>query len=319
VRRQRSVRLLQADPELGNFLDTDERAAAQSVVLPAWTVRRGGFDVGELLTEAGAFAAIVLDGMLVRSVRLGNGPALRVLGPGDVLGRSGRSVPIWVAYSEWMATAATALALLDDHFLVAARRWPRLVAGLDARFVEQTDRVMTQLAICQLPRVEDRVLAMLWLLAESWGHVTAVGTTVPLKLTHEALGGLVGARRPTVTLAVGELTDRGAVVRQDAGWLLLEAPPRPRAEEGHGDVPGLPADVEAGWRVDLEEEVEGADEEAVSAETRAAMHDTVRRLHEQHELTRTRNHERLEQMKEIRELCADARSRIALTRRRAPS
>lgn len=44
-------------------------------------------------------------------------------------------------------------------------------------------------------------------------------------LTHDALGALVGARRPTITLAVRELTDRGAIVRQDQGWLLVEPPP----------------------------------------------------------------------------------------------
>ena len=74
-------------------------------------------------------------------------------------------------------------------------------------------RLAVQLAICQLPRVQDRVLAMLWLLAESWERVTSSGTTLSLSLTHQAL---VGARRPTVTLALGELAERGAVVQQDA-------------------------------------------------------------------------------------------------------
>ena len=34
---------------------------------------------------------------------------------------------------------------------------------------------------------------MMWLLAESWGQVTSAGTTLPLTLTHDTLGGLVGA------------------------------------------------------------------------------------------------------------------------------
>ena len=69
-----------------------------------------------------------------------------------------------------------------------------------------------QLVICQLPRVEDRVLAVLWLLAESWGHVTPAGVRLPLALTHETLGALIGARRPTVTLALRKLTDDGTLV-----------------------------------------------------------------------------------------------------------
>ena len=107
------------------------------------------------------------------------------------------------------------MAILGSEVLIAAHRWPRIVAGLNARIGEQSERLTTQLAICQLPRVDQRVLAMMWLLAESWGRVTAAGTTLPLALTHDALGALVGARRPTVTLALGELTDRGAIVRQD--------------------------------------------------------------------------------------------------------
>jgi hypothetical protein len=44
---------------------------------------------------------------------------------------------------------------------------------------------------------------------------------VPIELTHTALGHLIGARRSTVTLALGELSRLGAVVRRDDGaWVL---------------------------------------------------------------------------------------------------
>ena len=52
----------------------------------------------------------------------------------------------------------------------------------------------------------------MWLLAESWGRVTQAGIRLPLGLTHDVLGALVGARRPTVTLALRELTERGAIL-----------------------------------------------------------------------------------------------------------
>src|SRR5205814_1889348 len=126
---------------------------------------------------------------------------------------------------------------------IAAHRTPRLVAGLHARSTEQADRVAVQLAVCQLPRVEDRVLSMLWLLAESWGQVTAHGTALRLHLTHETLGGLVGARRSTVTLALGQLTEGGAILRQDRGWLLPVPPASARAllgaVEGQADAAAL--------------------------------------------------------------------------------
>ena len=64
-------------------------------------------------------------------------------------------------------------------------------------------------------------LALFWQLADRWGTVTAFGVAVSLQLTHEVLGRLVGAQRPTVTLALSELAEAGLVVRvPKAGWLL---------------------------------------------------------------------------------------------------
>ena len=99
-------------------------------------------------------------------------------------------------------------------------------------------RLTGQLVICQLPRVDQRVLAIMWLLAESWGQVTPGGVRLPLALTHETLGAMVGARRPTVTLALRKLSQQGAIIHQESGWLLLEPPPEP--------VPGAPQGAPAG-------------------------------------------------------------------------
>jgi CRP/FNR family transcriptional regulator, cyclic AMP receptor protein len=66
-----------------------------------------------------------------------------------------------------------------------------------------------------------RILALLCHLALRWAHVTPDGVTLHLPLTHEMLGRLIGARRPTVSLALLALTDRGLVARRDEGiWLL---------------------------------------------------------------------------------------------------
>jgi Crp-like helix-turn-helix protein len=70
------------------------------------------------------------------------------------------------------------------------------------------------------------------------------GVVVPLELTHEALGHLVGARRPTVTLALSELGRQGAVTRRaDGAWMLRadSNPSRPHvralAEPGIAAIP----------------------------------------------------------------------------------
>jgi len=61
--------------------------------------------------------------------------------------------------------------------------------------------------------------------------VTRDGVVVPLPLTHELIGQVVGARRPAVTTALGHLHAHGLVARRaDGGWLLRGAPPQELAE-----------------------------------------------------------------------------------------
>jgi len=149
------------------------------------------------------------------------------------------------------------------------------MAGLHARIGDQSERLAIQLVICQLPRVEDRLLALLWLLAESWGRVTPLGTLVPVSLTHDALGELIGARRSTVTLALNELTERGAIVRQNGTWLLLESPPEPIGEMPSVQEPRLLGDAPSSWTsTEVNTEVDAA--------SRVALRETFVRLQEQH-------------------------------------
>jgi hypothetical protein len=121
--------------------------------------------------------------------------------------------------------------------LALVQRYPRLVEGLHASVQEQQQRLVAQLLICQLPRVEDRVQAILWLLAETWGRVTPSGTVLPMRLTHDAIGQLIGARRSTVTLGLRALADRGVILRRRDDWLLLE---RGNPTTGLGPLSALP-------------------------------------------------------------------------------
>ena len=81
-------------------------------------------------------------------------------------------------------------------------------------------------AVTHMTRVDDRLLVLMWFLAERWGRVRPEGVVVPLKLTHQLLAALVGAKRPSVTTALGELTAAGLLERRDDGsWLLHGEPP----------------------------------------------------------------------------------------------
>jgi hypothetical protein len=218
--------------------------------------------------------------------------------------------------SDYAASAAdaTQLALLGNELLGAMRRWPALSAGLYIRLNQQAERQAVQLAICQLPRVDERLLALLWWLAEAWGRVTPIGTVVPVAMTHDVLGAMVGARRPTVTLALGELSERGAIMRQDRGWLLLEPPPAPDRAPGTFDDPALIPAGEAVWRA------QGLSEAALtSKETHVALLETLHRLRAEHQQASGEVRERLREMRETREALTDRRRRSPITRRPAPS
>ena len=113
-------------------------------------------------------------------------------------------------------------------------------------------------AIAHLKRIDDRLLALLWCLAERWGRVSPDGVVVALRLPHRTLGSLVGARRPSVPTALGQLMARGEVERRpDGGWLLLGNPPEPRSQTGEEEdetkggerVQGKVQDRESGGEV----------------------------------------------------------------------
>ena len=243
----RTLGLLDVDPELRNYLSPEERRLVARVAIPVQTFSSRPLDVDQMLENAGAFGAVILEGMLLHRMAIGDQLTLRLLGPGDMLSRSGGVRTGILGHSSFRASGQLRLAMLDDRVLLTARRFPRLFAGLHIRLAEQHQRLAAQLAVCQLPRVEDRVLALMWLLAETWGRVTASGTVLPMTLTHDSLGELIGARRPTVTLALKELAERGSLFRQDGEWLLLEPPPRGPAPAPVRGEPLLTAVAPTQW------------------------------------------------------------------------
>ena len=296
------VPLLDSRLEFTRYLSADEVAEVANIALPVVTVEPGDLDLVELLTGRSAFGATVLEGMVMNSLRIGDQVGVQLLGPGDVLVARSDFLPEWLADRESECAGSVRLGLFGSELLAAAYRWPRVLQGLYGCIGDQIQRLTAQLVICQLPRVDDRVLAMLWLLSESWGHVTPSGIRLPLTLTHETLGALVGAARPTVTLALGKLADDGAIVHQDSGWLLLKPPPQPAAPSSKILPPGTAYDVPGRWTI----EAEPADR----AVAYAYLPDVVRRLREQHQLERQMTREQLERIRNARTRMIAARERL---------
>ena len=217
-----TVSLLDVDPDLtAGVPEEDIALARRTLVRPRYEIPKGRWSP-ELLRahDHGAFAVLVVDGAILRQLDLVDRHCMQVFGPGDVL-QSPADATTFECPVSWTALRPSSVVVLDERYTLASQRWPSLATNLHRRLLDQADRAALHAAIAQLPRVDRRILALFWQLAERWGRVTPFGVEVPLELTHESLGRLVGAQRPTVTLALRDLAEEGVVTRSARrGWLL---------------------------------------------------------------------------------------------------
>jgi CRP-like cAMP-binding protein len=225
-----TVQVLNVDPELARGLDARRtreaahRLYARSIDMPRgrWVPSPG------LLDGTRPIGLLLLDGLLLREATVGDHPSAELLGPGDLLRAwdDGEHEELLPRTIEWQALVATRVAVIDHAFALRAAQWPEVFAGLLDRAARRAERLVVMQAIAHLTRVDDRLLALLWCLAERWGRVVPGGVLVSLRLSHRTLAAMVGARRPSVTTALGQLMARGELERRaDGEWILRGAAP----------------------------------------------------------------------------------------------
>jgi CRP/FNR family cyclic AMP-dependent transcriptional regulator len=225
------VRVLDEDPELAAGLDpTSVQLATRHAIAAVETISPGVWnptppaDGGE-----GHLGLLVLDGLLMRDVRFAHATCTELLGRGDLLRPWDweRDVPTIRPRVAWTALQPVRLAVLDRRISAIMGRWPELVSAVVGRAVRHSLELATNQATSHLTRVDARLELMFWGLADRWGRVGPEGVVLELPLTHQVLGRLVGAQRPSVTTALSDLSRRGVIERRDDGaWVL------------HGDPPG---------------------------------------------------------------------------------
>ena len=240
------IRLLEADPELGSLLAPARRADAErDLIVRTHRLSVGPWDVSRLAgASADHVGLLVLDGVLARELVVADHVSAELLGPGDLVRpwQGAGAAGLLPVRAVWSVLSTVTLAVLDRRFAAEAARYPEITAALFDRLGERSLRLATTQAISQLTRVDRRLKALFWHLAERWGRMSGDGVVVPLALTHRILGQLVGARRPTVSTALSELAERQELVRRpDGSWLLRGDPPdaetfarRPTAAELRG-------------------------------------------------------------------------------------
>jgi CRP/FNR family cyclic AMP-dependent transcriptional regulator len=229
-RRAVGIRLLEAQPDLAEGLSPEDEAQARKHVVALLDgVDTGPWEPGARYSIDPAFLGLmVIDGMIARDVELGGRRCSELLGPGDLLRPwdydegAAASVP---SESAWNVLEPARVAVLDGRFARTACRYPELVARLIGRTLRRSRGLAILLTISSMPRVDARVLALFWHLADRWGHVTLDGVVVPVRLTHDMIGRLVGAHRPSVTTALSELNREERIARLPHGWLLRGDPP----------------------------------------------------------------------------------------------
>ena len=220
------IRLLEYLPDLAADLDTGQVAtASRKLTVPAIELSPGccGTTTYETVPPVAGrpFGLLVAEGLLAREVRLGDRTSTSLYGPGDILDLRTDDGSSLAAGAQLVCPEYAVIAVLDDRVLVAMREWPRMIARLFAVAMRQLERADLNAAIGRLERVEDRVLGLFWLLADRWGRRGPDGIAIEHPLTHEAIGRLIGARRPTVSLGLRALYEQGALHRRaDGTWLL---------------------------------------------------------------------------------------------------
>jgi CRP/FNR family transcriptional regulator, cyclic AMP receptor protein len=226
--------LLEEDPDLGAGLSPRElNAASRLLVAPVMSVTAPRWEPPELEATT-TFGLLVLDGLLGRRVRIGKGVNTELLSDGDIL-RPWDGATMWhMAPPElgWRVFRPARLAILDESITRIIGRSPQLVVTFSGRLLRRQRHTAYLAAIGHLTRVEERLLLTLWHVASCWGRVSHDGVVVPYRLTHEVLGEIIGARRPSVTIGISNLQARGRIVRRRDGCYVLIGSPEDAIPRG---------------------------------------------------------------------------------------
>ncbi|HEY7620214.1 MAG TPA: helix-turn-helix domain-containing protein [Solirubrobacteraceae bacterium] len=221
--------VLLADPDLGAALD-DRRLqrAEQECIAAQVIVGKGPWSPERVEGEAvrGGIGLLILDGLVVRRVGGEGRYGAELLGPGDLLRpweHDGEdTLPVETSFR---VIERVTVALLDLKAAARMGPYPEVSAALVGRAMQRARHFAINMAIAHYPRIDRRLLLLLWHLADRWGRVAPDGIHLPLRLTHDLLSDLVASRRPSVTTGLARLEREGHLSRHDHTIVLHGEPP----------------------------------------------------------------------------------------------
>jgi CRP/FNR family cyclic AMP-dependent transcriptional regulator len=212
------IAILDVDPDLAGNAGPAERAALRKE-LTAPVYRIGAGALPEPPEDGASAGYLVLKGLLLYEVSVCGRATAELLGPGDLVRpRQPDGVGELSTQSKWAVLEQVLLADLGD---AAIARSADVVHGVLTRCCDRAYASAVQRTIAAHVRVDVRVLAYLWHLADRFGVVTPGAVKLELPLTHAVLARLVGARRPTVTTALQRLMELGYLRREGRAFVLV--------------------------------------------------------------------------------------------------
>ena len=215
------IALLDVDPDLAGRTTSAEIAGLrEKLTAPVYRIPSGAMPAPPRREAHLGF--LVLKGLLLYEVAACGRATAELLGTGDLVRPWGREVSgMLPTQAKWTVLEQV---LLADLGLVAGSRLSdssEVVEALVTRCADRAEAVAIQRSITAHVRVDVRVLAYLWHLADRFGVVMPGTVKLDIPLTHAVLARLVGARRPTVTTALQRLIQLGYLRREGRAFVLI--------------------------------------------------------------------------------------------------
>ncbi len=188
-------------------------AARQVATAGCSTPRSGECDLTPWFAAVGdGPGLLILDGLIAFDTRVGDRTATELIGAGDLLQPPAARADDMLERDRRLARA------VPDPVRAARRRVRRARPRRGRRSRRRCcagpagapPMLDVLRAISCQPRLEVRLVLLLWHLAARWGRVEPAGIRLTLPLTHRLLGQLVGAERPSISHALARLAARRA-------------------------------------------------------------------------------------------------------------
>jgi CRP-like cAMP-binding protein len=243
------VPVLDLEPALARGLPSAQIAEARAAcTVPTATLDPPGWRTELLPREhQDARQLLLVEGFILQRRTHYGQRAVEVLGPGDVVGlRSGepgrRPSPV-------RALGASTFAILDERALRAAAPWPTIQQNLLTLALNRVTELADTIALMHLTRLAERLHRVLWRLAARWGEPDPEGRRLPFSLNQQDMADLVGARRPSVNAALGELRDARRLHLGPEGQIVVAEPFNEASAASSAGVNGvIPTNVRGSYR-----------------------------------------------------------------------